>query len=108
MRAEAINANTELQSESDYDRENAEEVRKFFTAKIELRFGKGGSAFIPNSLAKKWFTEALPDEDRIHKNSIPQIIKNWAKAGLMPEINVGINKSIDTIRGFVWNVNYIG
>ena len=108
MRAEAINANAELQSESDYDRENAEEVRKFFTAKIELRFGKGGSAFIPNSLAKRWFTEALPDEDRIHKNSIPQIIKNWAKAGLMPEINVGINKSIDNIRGFAWNVNYIG
>ena len=108
MREEAINANAELQSESDYDRENAEEVRKFFTAKIELRFGKGGSAFIPNSLAKKWFTEALPDEDRIHKNSIPQIIKNWAKAGLMPEINVGINKSSDNIRGFAWNVNYIG
>ena len=107
-RMEAINANMELQAESDYDRENAEELRKFFRAKVELIYGKGGSAFIPNSLAKKWFMEALPDEDRIPKNAIPQRIINWAKADLLPEINARIIKHSDNISGLAWNVKYIG
>ena len=55
-------------------------------------------------------TQVYMHEDAVVKIiiAIPQIIKNWAKAGLMPEINVGINKSSDNIRGFAWNVNYIG
>jgi len=107
-RIKAINANMELQAESDYDRENAEELRKFFRAKIELRYGKDGCAFIPNSLAKTWFMEALPDEDRISKSAIPQRIINWAKADLLPEINVRANRNQDGVRGFAWNVKHIG
>jgi len=106
-RIEALEANEELQAESDYDRENAEEVRKYFRAKIELRYGKDGGAFIPNNLVKKWFFEALPDELQIRKNAIPQIVKNWVKAGLLPEVNVRINKTPNGVRGFAWNIKFI-
>lgn len=99
--AAAIAENGEQQADCDYDQENADEVRKFFRAKVERIFGPAGAVFIPNKLAKKWFVDALPNEI-VKVNSIPQILKNWSKASLIQEI-VRFTRRQDGIRGMIWS-----
>jgi len=106
QRAKAMGENIEMQKDCDYDQENAEEIRKFFAAKIELRYGKDAKVFLPNPFIKSWFQEALPDEN-IRKGMIPKIIQRWAQAGLLPEINISIRKTPDKVHGFAWNVKSI-
>lgn len=106
-RIEAIASNEELQARSDTDRERAEELRKYIKAKVERQYGQDARAFIPNPLLKKWFVEALPDEDRIPRNMIPQVIENWAKSGFIDELNVKIYRNQNGVRGFAWNVDLI-
>jgi len=105
QRAKAMEENIEMQKNCDYDQENAEEIRKFFSAKIGGKYGKDAPVFIPNPFIKNWFLEALPDEN-IRKNIIPKIIKNWAGAGLLPELDIS-KTIINGTRGFGWNTKNI-
>lgn len=104
-RIAAIKANEEMQVDADCDQENAETLRKFITEKIRNKFGTANiPVFIPSTFLKQWFNEALPDENASQK-VIPQLIKNWAKAEMIPELNITANRFYgNKERGLGWNV----
>ncbi len=62
------------------------------------------AVFFPNTVLKEFYLEALPDEREVKKNIIPQILKNWVKAGLIPELNVSVSR-FKNIRGMGWNLD---
>lgn len=103
LRLAAIAANEQAQQESDFDLENAETVRKFFSDRITAKYGTAAKVFLPSRIIADWICEALPDEHFIRK-SIPQIVKNWAKAGMLPEINFTASRyGGHGQRGMGWN-----
>lgn len=108
LREKIMDANRQLQLDSDYDSENAEEFRKFVIMKLRERYGasydEGRAVFFPNMVLKGFYLEALPDEREVKKNIIPQILKNWVKAGLIPELNVSVSR-FKNIRGMGWNLD---
>ena len=108
LREKIMDANRQLQLDSDYDSENAEEFRKFVIMKLRERYGanydEGRAVFFPNTVLKSFYVEALPDEEGVKKNIIPQILKNWVKAGLIPELNVSVGR-FKNIRGMGWNLD---
>jgi len=106
-RIAAIKANEEMQADADYDAENAETLRKLMIEKIKGKFGNADeSVFIPSSVYVDWFREALPDEQKA-ANTIRQIVTNWAKAGMIPELNATANRYKGSIRGMGWNVKIV-
>ena len=107
-RIEAIKANEEIQAESDSDLESAEAFRKLLTEKIRGKYGTADKpVFIPSTILKQWYNEALPDENQSQK-VIPQIVKNWVKAGMIPELNITANRfKGNGVRGMGWNVKIL-
>ncbi|HOG49871.1 MAG TPA: hypothetical protein PKY10_04730, partial [Lentisphaeria bacterium] len=107
-RLEAIAANERLQAESDYDLENAETAREFFTQKITAQYGDNARVFLPSKILVEWFNQALPDEN-YSSRAIPQILKNWAKAGMMPELNIAADRyKAEGKRGMGWGFEIHG
>lgn len=107
-RLEAIAANERMQAESDYDLENAETAREFFTRKIASQYGANARVFLPSKILAEWLNQALPDE-HFSSKAIPQILKNWAKAGMMPELNFAVSRyGGDGQRGMAWNFEIRG
>ena len=105
QRAKAIAENTEIQKSCDYDQDNAESVRNFFSAKIGGKYGKDAHVFIPNRFIKNWFLEALPDEVICKKRILPKI-KTWVNNGLLPELDTSKTITNGT-HGFGWNTKNI-
>jgi len=106
LRKGAVEDNIEIQKSANYDQENAEELRKFLSAKIELRYGKDAKVFIPYKFLRDWFEEALPDAN-IPKKMVVQIVKNWASANLIQELNTKVKKH-SGVCGIGWNIDKVG
>ena len=72
--ANAIGENGDMQSDCDYDAENADEVRKFFPGKNRQGFSGQRTLFLCLTGQQNSGFEALPNET-IKINAVPQILK---------------------------------
>lgn len=104
--SEVVKHNADVVSAADGEKEEAEQIRSAIVARIRDHGydPEKDCVFLATEVLKAWALEEIPGFGGYSGRSIPHILRNWIKAGIIPELTTKITKlGHDRTRGLLWN-----